>query len=278
VLVLRGAIEAFTAIAAVAGWEARQERRVAGEPPRPAWPALAADRTLYGYDPTAPNAIPDDEDRAATALPELESLEWLAAAGLPIVREERAATPGEAVAQADAIGYPVVVKIDAVGLAHKSDVGAVRVGVRDGDEVHAAATELLNKKLPDGATRRGLLIAPHLEGLELIVGARRDPSFGPLVLIGLGGIFAEVIDDVAIRLAPVSADDAAAMLDQLRGRRLLGPMRGRPGIDRSAVVEAIIRIGLAICASPEVVEVDINPLMSSPDRTAAADALVVTRP
>jgi acetyltransferase len=191
---------------------------------------------------------------------------------------ERAASIEEAVAKAEAVGYPVVVKIDAVGLAHKSDAGAVRVDLRDRDQVRAAATDLLNKKLPDGAIRRGLLVAPHLEGVELIVGARRDPSFGPLVLVGLGGIFAEALDDVAIHLAPVSTDAAAAMLDQLRGRRLLGPLRGRPGIDRAAVVDAIVRIGLAICARPEVVEIDINPLISSPDRTAAADALVVTRP
>jgi acetyltransferase len=275
--VLRGAVEAFTAIAALARWEARQERRAVGVALRPEWPALAADRMLYGHDPKAPSAVPHGEDRAATALPELESLEWLAAAGLPIVHIERAATPGEAIAKADAIGYPVVVKIDAVGLAHKSDVGAVRVGLRDGGAVRAAATELLNMELPDGATRRGILVASHLEGVELIVGARRDPSFGPLVLAGLGGIFAEVLDDVAIRLAPVAADDAAAMLDQLRGRRLLGPLRGRPGIDRSAVVDAIVRIGLAICATPEVVEIDINPLISAPDRTAAADGLVVMR-
>jgi acetyltransferase len=151
------------------------------------------------------------------------------------------------------------------------------VALRDEDEVRAAATALLRMRLPGGATGRGLLIAPHLDGLELIVGARRDPSFGPLVFVGIGGIFAEVIDDVAIRLAPVSADDAAAMLDQLRGGRLLGPLRGRPGIDRSAVVDTIVRIGLAICASPEVLEIDINPMISSPDRTAAADALVVVQ-
>ncbi|HZC33087.1 MAG TPA: acetate--CoA ligase family protein [Candidatus Bathyarchaeia archaeon] len=276
--VLRGAIEAFTAIASVASWEAREEIRVAGEPPRPGWRALAADRTLSGHDPTAPPAASDGGDHAGTAMPELESLAWLAAAGLPIVPVERAATPDEAVASADAIGYPVVVKTDAVGLAHKSDVGAVRVGLRDGGQVRAAATELLNMKLPDGATHRGLLVAPHLEGTELIVGARRDPSFGPLVLVGVGGIFAEVLDDVAIRLAPVSADDAGAMLDQLRGRRLLGAHRGRPGIDRAAVVDVIVRIGLAICATPEVVEIDVNPLISAPGRTAAADGLVVTRP
>ena len=274
--VLRGAVEAFTAIAAVGRWEARHERRADGDALRPGWPGLAADRTLYGHDTTAiaPPGPATVESRLV-AVPELESLARLAAAGLPVVRVERAAGADEAVAAADAIGYLVVLKIDAIGLAHKSDIGAVRVGLRDSAEVRAAADELLALRLPAGATHRGLLVAPHLDGLELIVGARRDVSFGPLVLVGFGGILAEAIDDLAIRLAPVSAEEAATMLDGLRGRRLLGPLRGRPGIDRAAVIGAIVEVSRLIVASPEIVEVDINPLVSGARGTAAADALVV---
>jgi acyl-CoA synthetase (NDP forming) len=273
--VLRGAVEAFTAIAAVGRWEADQARRAASdEPRRPEWSAFAADRTLYGHDPTASPGTFATEPQLV-ALPEFESLARLGAAGLPMIRMERATGPDDAVASADAICYPVVLKLDAVGLAHKSDVGAVRVGLRDADEVRAAAAELLALRLPDGATCRGLLVSPYLNGLELIVGARRDPSFGPLVLIGIGGILAEAIDDVAIRLAPVSPAEAESMLDGLRGRRLLDPFRGRPGIDRPAVVDAIIRLGDLIVADPGVVEIDINPLISTTGHTAAADALVV---
>jgi len=273
--VLRGAVEAFTAIAAVGRWEADQARRAASdEPRRPEWSAFAADRTLYGHDPTASPGTFATEPQLV-ALPEFESLARLGAAGLPMIRMERATGPDDAVASADAIGYPVVLKLDAVGLAHKSDVGAVRVGLRDADEVRAAAAELLALRLPDGATCRGLLVSPYLNGLELIVGARRDPSFGPLVLIGIGGILAEAIDDVAIRLAPVSPAEAESMLDGLRGRRLLDPFRGRPGIDRPAVVDAIVRLGDLIVADPGVVEIDINPLISTTGHTAAADALVV---
>ena len=278
--VLRGAVEAFTAIAAVSRWEARHDRRVGSAARRAAWPDLAADRTLYGHDATAPALdAPDDPGAApsATALPERESLAWLAAAGLPVVRVERALTIDETLDRAAEIGYPIVVKVDAVGIAHKSDIGAVRIGLRDAADVRTAAAELLALALPDGATRRGLLVAPHLAGRELIVGARRDSSFGALVLVGLGGIYAEALDDVAIRLAPVSADDAAAMLDGLRGQRLLGPLRGQPPIDRDAVIDAIVCIGRAIVADPTVLEIDVNPLISVPGRTVAADALVVTR-
>jgi acetyltransferase len=272
--VLRGAVEAFTAIAAVARWESRHARRVTDGPLRPSWPGLAADRTLYGHDVTSP-AVDGNDTAQARALPELESLARLAALGIPVVRVEMASSADEAVARATEIGYPVVVKVDAIGLAHKSDIGAVRVGLRDAAEVRAAAEEMLVLRLADGATRRGLVVAPQVAGRELILGARRDPSFGPLVLVGLGGILAQAIDDVAVRLAPVSAAEAETMLDELRGRRLLGPLRGQPGIDRQAVVDAIVQLGQLIVVSPGIVEIDVNPLISGPGGTAAVDALVV---
>jgi acetyltransferase len=277
--VLRGAVEAFAAIAAVGRWERRHGQRRRGEPLRRTWPDLATDRTLYGHDATAQPALGADTGRggpAAIVLPELESLDRLAAVGIPVVQRERAATADEAAAAADAIGYPVVLKIDAVGLAHKTDVGAVRLGLRDASELRQAVHDLLTLPLSDGAIRRGLVVMPQLDGRELILGARRDPSFGPLVLVGLGGILAEAIDDIAIRLAPVAPTDADAMLDDLHGRRILGPLRGQPGIDRASVVDAIVRLSDLIVASPDILEIDINPLISGPVRTAAADALIVT--
>jgi acetyltransferase len=275
--VLRGAVEAFTAIAAVAGWETRHARRLTDGPLRPNWPGLAADRTLYSHDVISP-AVDGNDTAPARALPEIESFARIAALGIPVVRVERASNAAEAVARATEIGYPVVVKIDAIGLAHKSDVGAVRIGLADAAEVRAAAEEMLTLPLPDGTTRRGLLVAPQVAGRELIIGARRDPSFGPVVLVGLGGILAEAIDDVAIRLAPVSPAEAETMLDELRGRRLLGPLRGQPGIDRPAVVNAIVRLSTAMAEDPNLVEVDLNPVISSPNGTFAVDALVVVTP
>ncbi|MDX6410218.1 MAG: hypothetical protein QOE13_3289, partial [Gaiellaceae bacterium] len=273
--VLRGTVEAFTAIASVVRWEARHDRRSNGEPLRPEWTELAADRTLYGHDLAATPVLGPADAGPSIALPELESLAMLAKAALPVVRVEQAATADAAASAADAIGYPVVLKVDVVGVLHKTDVGAVRVGLRDAGEVRTAAVDLLALELPDGAMRRGLLVARQLDGRELILGARRDASFGPIVLVGLGGIFAEALDDVAVRLAPVSRDDAEAMLDGLRGRRLLGPFRGQPGIDRAAVIDAIIRLGRLIATSPEILEVDVNPLISGTGGTAAADALIV---
>jgi acetyltransferase len=129
--------------------------------------------------------------------------------------------------------------------------------------------------VPAGARRRGLLVAPHLDGPELIVGGRRDASFGPIVLVGLGGVLAEAIDDVAVRLAPIDPDEAAEMLDELRGRKILDGIRGRPGIDRAAVTATIVALGRALVDDPSLIEVDLNPLISGPATTAAVDALVV---
>jgi acetate---CoA ligase (ADP-forming) len=284
--VLRGALEAFGAIAALARWEAWHERRREHGPVRPEWPALAADRTPLGHDPAVPTLLAVEDNHVADlaggrnapqsrTLSERESLAWLADAAVPVLTPRLASDPGTAVEAADAIGYPVVLKLDAVGLPHKSDIGGVRVDLGDAAAVRAAATELLEIAVPDGAVVEGLLVSRHLSGVELILGGRRDPMFGPLVIVGLGGILAEVLDDVAIRLAPVRPDDADAMLDELRGAAVLSGTRGRPSIDRQAVVSTIVALGDLLVAEPLILEVDCNPVISGPDGTAAVDALIV---
>jgi acetate---CoA ligase (ADP-forming) len=271
--VLRGAQEAFTAIAAVARWEAAHEGRLARGPLRPEWAELATKRTFVGHDAVVSDHAP--AGAGSIVLGEAASLDVLAAAGIPALRPVHAAGADEAAAAARRVGFPVVLKIAAGGLAHKSDVGGVRVGLRDADAVRDAANELAALPLPPGATRHGLLVAPLLVGVELILGGRRDPSFGPLVIVGLGGILAEVLDDVAARLAPVGPDAAGAMLDELRGAAVLGGVRGRPGIDRGAVVDAIVALGQLLVDDPSILAVDANPVISGPAATAAVDALVV---
>ena len=272
--VLRGAQEAFGAIAAVARWEADREVRLGRGPRRSAWAAMASKRTFVGHDAVVQ---PDPAaDAPRTVLGEAASLGRLAAAGVPAVRPILARGVDDAVAAALGTGFPVVLKISATGLDHKSDVGGVRVGLRDADAVRAAAAELIELPLPPGGVRHGLLVAQQIEGVELIIGGRRDPSFGPLVIVGLGGVLAEVLDDVAVRLAPLDRDDAEAMLRELRGAAILDGVRGRAGIDRPAVVEAIVALGRLLVEDASILEVDANPLISGPRRTAAVDALVVT--
>jgi acyl-CoA synthetase (NDP forming) len=268
---LRGTVEACTAIASLASWQRRRERRLVDGPRRAAWPALAADRTPWAHDPPE-----TDAPGPIVPLPERESIELLGEAGVPVTPVRAVAEAEGAVAAAAGIDGPVVLKLDAIGLAHKSDLGAVRLGLRDGDEVRRAAAELL-ALAPAGARVRGLLVEPMAEpGLELIVGLRRDPQVGPVVLVGLGGVLAEAIDDVAVALAPVGPDEALAMLASLRGARLLDGMRGRPAVDRRAVADIVVAVARLGHDRPEIVEVDLNPVIASPGGALAVDALVVT--
>ena len=275
---LRGAQEAFTAIAHVARWEARHARRLASGPWRPGWPALAADQRAYGTSadatPSGGAAVP-----ARRVLSERESLDLLRAAGLPV-------TAVIAVPDADAAaeaarplgGHAVALKLDASDLAHKSDLGLVALGLVGDERIRAAAEELLTTGRRHGLDIRGLLVEPMADpGVELIVGMRRDPSFGPALMVGLGGVLTEVLDDVTIRLAPVPHDEALAMLDELRGARLLHGVRGRPPVDRDAVAELIVALSRLVIERDDLDEIDLNPVIASPDGAVAVDALVVLR-
>ncbi len=298
---LRGALEAFRAIAEVARWERRHDARLKHGPWRAGWPALAADRTSYGADPAAPAPTapapaggpiapaggpiaPAGGPIAPTptppggpiALSEFESLQLLRAAGIAAIEAVAVANVRDAVRAAGRIAGPVVLKLDAVGLAHKSDLGGVITSLIGDEAVSAAATALLAIGRRHGLEVRGLLVEPMAPaGVELIVGLRRDPQFGPVVLVGLGGTLTEVLDDVAIRLAPLEPSEADSMLDELRGARLLAGARGRPPVDRAAVVAILVALGRLGAVRPDILEVDLNPVIASESGALAVDALVV---
>ena len=208
---------------------------------------------------------------------EFDSLALLRTAGVAVVDAERAVDADTAAAIADRFGdRPLVAKLDAEGLAHKSDVGAVRLGLVGSAAVRDAVVALLQVGRSLAAPVRGVLIEPMAErGIELIVGMTRDPLFGPAVLVGFGGIFAEVLDDVAIRLAPVSHQDAMAMLASLRGASLLGGARGRGEIDREGVADLVVGLGRLAWDRPDIVAVDLNPVIASASGALAVDALVI---
>jgi acyl-CoA synthetase (NDP forming) len=169
-----------------------------------------------------------------------------------------------------------VLKVDAVELPHKSDLGLVHLGACGDDEVRAAAEGLLATAARHGIAGRGLLVEPMADsGIELIVGMRRDPSFGPCVMVGLGGVFTEVLDDVAIRLAPVTPAVASSMLDDLRGARILQGVRGGVSIDRGAVSSLIVDLSALAVERADLLEVDLNPVVAAAEGAVAVDALVV---
>ena len=211
---------------------------------------------------------------SGTTLSEASSKKLLASYGVPFAPERVVETVDEAVAAAVALGFPVVVKLNGDAIAHKTERGLVRLSLGDADAVRQASLELLAATTPaDGIV--GLLVAPMLRGnRELIAGLATDPQFKMTVLIGIGGIFAEALGDVAIRPVPVSAIDASEMIDELTTQALLGPFRGEPAVDREALAAVILALSAAAEADQRIVSADLNPLIVVDGKPIAVDALV----
>jgi succinyl-CoA synthetase beta subunit len=213
-------------------------------------------------------------------LSEHESKRRLASAGVPVLDERLASTPDDAVAAArelTADSGAAVAKLCGPGVAHKTERGLVRLGLRGDEDVREAAAALLAAARPeDGPV--GVLVAPMVRGSrELIAGVHRDAQFGPCVMVGVGGVLAEALADVAFRLVPIEAVDAEEMLDDLVGDRLLGPVRGEPAVDRAAVADVVVGLSRFAESDPDVMSVDVNPLVVVDGRPVAVDALVEVR-
>ncbi len=216
-------------------------------------------------------------DTATRSLSEYDSKRLLASVGVPVLEERVVTNAADAVSAAREVGapdHPVVLKLCGEGVTHKTERELVRLGLRGDDDVNDAANSLLSAARPDdGAV--GVLVAPLARGSrELIAGVHRDPQFGACVMVGLGGVAAEAIGDVAFRLAPVELVDAEEMLDELEGQALLGPFRGEPPVDRTAVTEIVLALSRFAETHAEVVSVDVNPLVVVDGKPVAVDALV----
>lgn len=191
----------------------------------------------------------------------------LEAAGIRVAGRALADTPAEAAAQAVVLGtWPAVLKWDAPDQVHKSDVGGVRLGLEGGPAVEAAAAAMSSAFEGSG---RFLIQEQIAGGRELILGARRDPATGPVVMVGLGGVHAEVLGDVALRVLPLTDREATSMVDDLRGAPLLAGHRGETVVDRPAVEDALLRLAQLIDACPRIAELDVNPLIARPEGQGA---------
>ncbi len=211
-------------------------------------------------------------------LAEHDSLSLLSERGIPVVDEAVVATPTEAADAARRLAGPVVVKLTGPQVAHKTERGLVRLGLRSAAEAETAATELLAAARPDDGPVQ-LVVAPMAIGTrELLAGAHRDPQFGPCVLIGVGGVLAEAVADVAVRLAPLEPLDAHEMLDDLRSAAILGPVRGEPPVDRDRLVGVLLALSALLVDRPDVRSVDVNPLVVVDGTPVAVDALVELAP
>jgi acetyltransferase len=217
-------------------------------------------------------------------LSEHSSMQVLSAYGIPVIRHNLVSSLEEASHAASEIGYPVVLKVDSPDIQHKTDVGVVRLGLPDEQALVSAYSEIqanAQKAYPP-ARINGLLVQEMLDlkdAVEVIVGMTNDPQCGPALLFGLGGVLVEVFEDAAIRVAPLSSQDARAMLEEIRGTRILDGVRGKPPADKHAIVDVLVSLSrLAIEIGDRITELDINPLIVFPEGrgAVAADALIVT--
>jgi acetyl-CoA synthetase (ADP-forming) len=207
-------------------------------------------------------------------LSEAESKALLARHGVPVAGEALVTTPEEAAEAADLIGYPVVVKLCGAAIAHKTERGLVKLGLRDAGSVQATAAELLAAARPEDGDV-GLLVAPMVSGArELIAGFLRDDEFGPCVMLGIGGILTEALGDVAFRLAPLDAADAADLIDDLANQALLGAVRGEPPVDRAALARILLGLAEVGESDGRIRSIDLNPLIVADGVPVAVDALV----
>ncbi|MQY40137.1 Protein lysine acetyltransferase Pka [Streptomyces sp. RB17] len=197
--------------------------------------------------------------------------ELLRQGGLDFPAAHLVRTQDEAAAAAARIDGPVVLK--AMGLLHKSDAGGVALGLADEASVRAAHADMARRLDPPGYCIEAM--ADTRDGVELIVGVRRDPRFGPVALVGLGGIFTEVLRDVRLGLAPVTATDARALLERLTAAPLLHGVRGRPAVHLAAAARAIEAITSVAAAHPEIAELEVNPLLVTPRGCTGLDARIV---
>ncbi len=217
-----------------------------------------------------------------TLLTEYESKKVLAAYGIPITDTELATTPDEAVTAAASIGYPVVAKLLSRTITHKTDVGGVALNLRNADAVREAFDRIqatVAEKAGAGHFE-GVTIQPMINwsGYELIVGSSPDPQFGPVLLFGMGGQLVEVFKDRALALPPLNTNLARKLIHETKISHALKGVRGRKPIDEEVLAALLVRFSELVAEQPRIAEIDINPLLASPERVIALDARVVLHP
>lgn len=207
-------------------------------------------------------------------LSEYDSKRILAAYGVPVSKEKLVTTAREAREAAKKIGYPVVLKACSADEAHKTEKGLIAVNLSTQKALSGAFATLSKRagKRYDGA----YLVQEMVKGSrEIMIGMHRDPSFGPSILFGLGGIFTEILQDVVFRVAPLKKRDATDMMGAIKGHKILGAVRGMPAVDKDVLAKSILAVSQIALDHPEIAEIDINPLIIKGKRPVAVDGLVV---
>jgi acyl-CoA synthetase (NDP forming) len=213
-----------------------------------------------------------------TVLTEVESKELIGSAGIPVVPTRLAASREDAVAVAGELGYPTVLKVASPDILHKSDIGGVKIGLADAEAVGRAYDEIIaaaRSSNPD-ARVHGVSVQPMAAaGVEVIIGASKDPQFGPFLMFGLGGVLVEVLRDVAFRLVPLTPRDARQMVREIKGFPLLEGYRGTPPSDVAALEDTLLKLSAFLDEHDEIKELDLNPIFAYPQGLSAVDARVI---
>jgi len=212
-------------------------------------------------------------DRGAKNLSEYESKMVLSAYGIPVTREKTIKTETEAIAAAADMGYPIVLKGSGEAISHKTELDLISLNIRDEEGLIKSFQGFKNR---EDVVVEEFLIQQMVKGnRELMAGLKRDSQFGPCVMFGLGGVLAEVLDDVTIRVAPLTAFDAMDMMGDIRANKILDAFRGKPPVDRDALAALLMGLGTLGLENDAVSEVDINPIKLVDGKPVAVDALVV---
>lgn len=260
ICVLRGAEPTIDAIAALVDWDEARLSRQADN-------GAEADPVAL----PAPGAGPVATETAVRLLQD---------AGVPVANVALATSADQAVQHAEAIGWPVALKIESPDILHKTEVGGVEIGLADADALRASYDRIVQRaaKAAPEARIDGVIVQQMGGGtVEMVIGLRRDPAFGPVVMVGMGGILIEVQKDVVFNRAPVSEAEASRMLDRLQGKVMLEGVRGAPPVDRAALcrmIAAVSRFGAA--AGDWLEELDLNPVLAGPDGAIAVDSLLIS--
>ncbi len=211
------------------------------------------------------------------ALSEYDSKLLLSEYGIPVTEEVLAKSQKDAVAAAEKIGYPVVLKGCSSELTHKTEMDVIRLNLSTPKEVRDAFKQIKASVSEAGGKLEGILVQEMVKGQrELVMGLIRDPQFGPCVMFGLGGIYTEILKDVSFRVAPLEKRDALEMMDDIKGNKILESFRGMDAVDREVLAGALVALGKIGLDHEIINEIDVNPLILTKDgRAIAVDALVV---
>ncbi len=210
---------------------------------------------------------------------EFESKKILARHGIPVTKEILAKTGKDAMKISAGIGYPVALKIQSPDILHKTDAGGVLLNLRNGEEVAKGFDKIIAnaKKYKKNAKILGVLVQEMAEGHECIIGSKKDPQFGPVIMFGLGGIFVELLKDVSFRIVPITRKDAREMICEIKGYPILNGARGQKPADFKALENALLKVSDMAWKEKKLEELDINPLFAGPKGVKAADARMIFR-